>query len=270
MVGFAVIVGAMLARSDMVAQQLPNLLFGFSTGFLLSAAAMAINDYYDREIDALNEPNRPIPSGAVQPEEALLVALFLTLFGLMTAFLTAPIPNWRCLALAASSWTIVILYVTKGKGTGLFGNFLVSLCIAVPFIYGSFVLGKSMLPTTSLFISMVFLSNTGREVTKGIVDVQGDKENNIKTIAVLYGARKAAFAAAIFYLSAVALTPLPWLYGIVSFWFIPFVILTDLGLILASLLLVLNPSRENARRIKSRNLFWFLSGLIAFIAGALG
>lgn len=270
MMGFAVIVGAALAGKETFFQQLQNLLFGFSTGFFLTAAAMTINDYYDREIDAINEPKRPIPSGAVSAKEVLVFAFLLTAIGLASALATAVAPNWQCLAIASVSWVIVISYVTKGKSTGLPGNLLVSTCIAVPFIYGSFVVGKGFLPSTSLFVAMVFLANTGREITKGIVDVQGDRENNVRTVAVVYGERKAAVVAAIFYLSAVSLTPLPWLLGIVHFWFLPFVVLTDMGLILASILLLLNPSRENARRIKNRNLFWFFTGLLAFILGTFG
>lgn len=270
MMGVAVVVGAALAEKEVLFQQLQNLLFGFSTSFLLTAAAMAINDYYDREIDAVNEPKRPIPSGAVSPNEALVFASVLTFIGLTAALLTEVTPNWQCLAIAFVSWVIVILYVTKGKSTGLPGNLLVSTCITVPFIYGSFVIGEDFLRATGIFVAIVFLSNTGREVTKGIVDVQGDKENNIRTIAVLYGERKAAVVAAIFYLSAVSLTPLPWFLGIVSFWFLPFVVLTAMGLVLASVLLLSNPSRENARRIKNRTLFWFFIGLLAFIIGTLG
>ncbi len=261
MVGFAVIVGIALAGKEMLFQQLQNLLFGFSTGFFLTGAAMAINDYYDREIDAVNEPKRPIPSGTVSPNEALVFTFILTIIGLIAALLTGRTPNLPCLIIASTSWLIVILYVTKGKSTGLFGNLLVSTCVVVPFVYGSFVVGKEFLPATSVFVAIVFLSNTGREVTKGIVDVQGDKENRIRTVAVLYGEQKAAVVAVIFYISAVSLTPLPWLLGVVSFWFLPFVLLTDMGLVLASILLLLNPSRENARRIKNRTLFWLFTGL---------
>jgi len=268
MMGFAVIVGVTLAGKEMLFQQPQNLLLGFVTGFLLTGAAMAINDYYDREIDAVNEPRRPIPSGAVSPNEALLFASFLTFIGLTAALLTGLPPNWQCLTIAFVSWVIVVLYVTRGKSTGFPGNLLVSVCVTVPFIYGGFVVGKGFLITTSVFVAMVFLSNTGREITKGIVDVQGDKKANIRTIAVLHGERKAAAVAAIFHLSAVSLTPLPWLLGIVTLWFLPFVVLTDMGLVLASTLLLSNPSRENARRIKNRNLFWFFSGLLAFIAGS--
>ncbi|UCE96835.1 MAG: UbiA family prenyltransferase [Candidatus Bathyarchaeota archaeon] len=267
MMGFAVIVGAALAARAAVFQQSQNLVLGFITGFSLTGAAMAINDYYDRGIDAINEPKRPIPSGKVTPKETLSFALCMTIIGLVAALVTSPIPNWQCLVIAVVSWTIVVLYVTKGKSTGLPGNLLVSTCITIPFAYGSFVIGRGLLVTTGVFLALVFLSNTGREITKGIVDLQGDKESNIKTVAVLYGERNAAVVAVIFYLSAVSLTPLPWLVEIVTFWYLPFVILTDIGLILASISLLSNYSRENARRIKNRNLFWFFVALLAFLAG---
>jgi 4-hydroxybenzoate polyprenyltransferase len=105
------------------------------------------------------------------------------------------------------------------------------------------------------------------EITKGIVDVQGDKAKNIQTLAVRYGERNAAIAATIFFLSAVFLTPIPRLLNLVSLWFIPFVTVTDFGLATSSFLLLKNYSRENARKIKNTVLLWFIVGLLAFIVG---
>lgn len=270
MIGVAVIVGAALtgalAGKEMFLQQLQELFLGFTTGFFLTGATMSINDYYDREVDAINEPKRPIPSGLISPNEALAFASFLTII----AFATASLTNWKCLIVAIVAWLVFVLYQAKGKRMGLLGNLMVSVCIAMPFIYGSFVAERELVATTSIFVAIVFLSNTGREITKGIVDIQGDKASNIKTIAVLYGEHKAAVAATIFYLSAVSLTPLPWLLRIVSVWFLPFVVLTDIGLVSTSLSLLLDHSRENARRTKNRNFLWFSTGLLAFIAGTLG
>jgi geranylgeranylglycerol-phosphate geranylgeranyltransferase len=121
-----------------------------------------------------------------------------------------------------------------------------------------------------LFASMAFLSNTGREITKGIVDVQGDKTANVKTVAVRYGEKNAAIAAASFYMLAVLLSPIPWLLGLVSFWFIPLVLITDIGLTASSILLLKDYSRENARKTKNNVLLWFVFGLLAFIVGAVG
>jgi len=264
MMGFAVIVGAALAAGTEITDWWRNLFLGFLTGFTLTGASMVINDYYDREIDAINEPQRPIPSGAVTPSQALGFALALTIVGFLAAFTT----NLECLALAIISWLISVSYVTLGKRTGLFGNFLVSACVSVPFIYGNFTVEKLNL-AVFLFAAMAFLSNTGREITKGIVDVEGDKAKNIGTLAVKFGSRRAAWGAAIFYLAAVALSPLPVIFKLVSLWFVPFVLITDFGLIFSSISLLRDYSRENSRKVKNMVLIWFIFGLLAFIFGAL-
>ena len=261
MMGFAVIVGASLVSP---LNFTINLLLGFTTSFSLTAASMAINDYYDREIDAINEPNRPIPRGDVSPKEALMFAVALSTIGLIAAFET----NMPSLLVAVTALIISISYITKGKGTGLPGNFLVSATVVIPFIYGGLTVGQ-IETSTLLFVAIAFLSNTGREVTKGIVDVEGDRSHKIRTIAVTYGERTAAAAAVVFSFLAVCLSPLPWLWGLVSDWFLPPVILTDIGMLVSSILLLRNYSRKNAKRTKNLSLIWFTTGLLAFILGKM-
>jgi len=268
MMGFAVIVGAALATKSVstITREWQNSLYGFMTGFMLTAASMTINDYYDREIDAVNEPNRPIPSSAVKPQEALTFALALTVIGLIAAFLT----GYFCLITAVAAWIVFVAYTTVGKRSGLPGNFLVSICVAIPLIYGSIVATNAVQPNVSLFALIAFLSNTGREITKGIVDVKGDQSRHVKTLAVRYGEKLASAAAAAFYLLAVLLSPIPLFLGLVSIWFIPLVAITDLGLVASSILLLRDYSRGNARKIKNMVLLWLSIGLLAFIAGAVG
>ncbi|MBS7620508.1 geranylgeranylglycerol-phosphate geranylgeranyltransferase [Candidatus Bathyarchaeota archaeon] len=264
MMGFAVIVGAAIANSKALANPSGSLIYGFFTGFLLTAAAMAINDYYDREIDTINEPSRPIPSNVVKPNEALVFAFLLTVLGLAAAAVSI-----LCFLTALTFWLLSVIYATVGKRTGLLGNFLVSACVSAPFIYGSLAVTGNIELNILIFVLMVFLSNTGREITKGIVDVEGDKMRNVKTLAVRLGSQKAAITATIFYLTAVALSPLPSVLNLVTFWFIPLVAVTDAGLVASSIMLLMNCSRENARKAKKQVLAWFLVGLIAFIVGSL-
>lgn len=262
MMGFAVMVGASLVCHLNLSINLP---LGFITSFTLTAASMAINDYYDRDIDAINEPQRPIPSGAISPKEALFFALALSIIGFTAAFRT----NMECLMVAVIAWIVSVTYVTGGKRTGLPGNLLVSTCVVIPFIYGGFVVERPEL-TTTIFVAIAFLSNTGREVAKDIVDVEGDKSQNIKTIPVLYGERAAAVVSSIFFILAVALSPLPWLLKLVFPWFLPLVILTDAGLVWSSFSLVRDHSRNNARKVKNLVLIWFVTGLLSFVAGSIG
>ena len=265
MMGFAVLVGAVLADPQFFNAEWLGVVYGFVTGFMLTAAAMTINDYYDRVIDAINEPTRPIPSGTVSEKQALGFVFVLSVIGFAFAYLT----SYLCLVVAIISWVVVVAYVTIGKRSGLPGNFLVSTCVAIPFIYGSITVLNNVQLSVLLFTLMAFLSNTGREITKGIVDVKGDSAEGIKTLAVRYGEKSAAVVAAIFYVSAVALTPIPPLLNLVSVWFIPIVLVTDIGLVASSALLLKNPSRENARKIKNLILLLFVIGLLAYVFGVL-
>jgi len=265
MMGFAVIVGVVLVRGYGGAVLGMNLVYGFVTGFTLTAASMAINDYYDRQIDAVNERHRPIPSGLIKPEAALVFALGLTVVGFAAAYFS----NAFCFVTAIVAWGVFVLYTTVGKRSGLPGNFLVSLCVTIPFIYGSVAVTQTAELNVLLFASMAFLSNTGREITKGIVDVAGDGAHGVKTLAVRFGERTAAVAAMSFCVAAVVLSPLPWLLNLVSLWFIPPVVITDVGLLVSSVILLRNHSRENARKVKKIMLLWFMFGLLAFVLGTV-
>jgi len=273
MMGFAVIVGATLASPNVLTTLWQNFVYGFLTGFMLTAASMAINDYFDREIDAINEPNRPIPSGLIKPKEALAFAFILTVIGFTAALANSYLTNLKsisCFLVAIIAWIIFVAYTTVGKRSGLPGNFLVSICVSIPFIYGSYTVAGTIETNVLIFAFMVFLSNTGREITKGIVDAQGDRMQNVKTLAVRYGEKRAAVVAASFYISAVSLSPIPWfLPNPVSFWYIPFVAVTDFGLVASSFMLLNDYSRENARKVKNIALLWFIFGLLAFVVGVL-
>ena len=261
---FAVLVGASLTGISNL--HWLNLVYGAVTAFTLCGASMAVNDYHDYDIDKINEPQRPIPSGAVSLKAALVFTGFLTVVGLASALIISV----YCLLFALAAWVIMVAYVTVGKRTGFAGNLLVSACVAAPFLYGSLVAVNLIESNILLFASMAFLSNTGREIAKGIVDVQGDSSHKIKTLAVSFGERKAALAAAVFFIFAVCLSPIPLIYNLVSIWFIPFVLVTDVGLVWCSAQLIRNPSRENARQIKKIVLFLFVFGLLSFIFGKFG
>jgi len=240
-----------------------NILLSFTTGFAFLAAANAINDYSDRDIDAINEPARPIPSGIIRPKEALICASILSAVGFATAFLTSVL----CLFIATLGWILSMFYVHKGKRTGLLGNFIVSVCIAFPFIYGGFVVKRELNIILIVYAIIAFLSNMGREITKGVVDIEGDRLNGIKTTAVLYGSRTAAVTAVFFYFASITFSFFPWILRKVSALYLPLVVLADGGFVLSSFSLLLDHSRKNAKRVKRLVLVWMVIGLLAFVVG---
>ena len=263
MVGVAIIVGAVITGGINILDNLIILIYSFLTGFTLTGASMAINDYYDRKIDAINEPKRPIPSGRISPESAVFFTAILSVIGLAS--------SWQisigAFIVALFAWAIMMAYSMWGKKTGFLGNLMVSTCIALPFIYGGLLSGRI---TASLSFSLLaFLSNTGREITKGIVDIQGDKAAGIRTIAVTRGATRAADIATLFFIAAVASSVIPVYLDLVSFWYIPFVLTTDIGLIMSSYQIIADPSRKTSRKIKTRILYLMIIGLLGFAAGSL-
>ncbi|HUV33809.1 MAG TPA: UbiA family prenyltransferase [Candidatus Desulfaltia sp.] len=263
MLGLAIIVGAAITGgAGILGEPLP-LLYAFITGWALTGASMAVNDYYDRDIDAVNEPGRPIPSGRVTPGEALSLTAVLSIAGLTTSYLVSP----QAFAVAGFSWVVMMMYSAWGKRTGFPGNLMVSTCIALPFVYGGVLTGN--LTVSLSFSLMAFLSNTGREVAKGIVDVEGDRSAGVRTVAVSRGAGTASRVAAAFFVAAAASSVVPVYLGLVSLWYVPFVAATDLGLVHGAVSLVRGPSRENSRRVKNRVLYLMLVGLVGFAAGSL-
>src|SRR5438132_8241684 len=130
MIGLGVVIGEAIGVG-----KLPGLreaVFGFLTASLMMAGTMVANDVYDVEIDRVNSPGRPLPSGRVNTREAIVLAVVLSvaaigfsaLLGLWT-FLTA------FLALA-----LMIYYNTRGKKTGLIGKAVVSFNVAVTVFFG--------------------------------------------------------------------------------------------------------------------------------------
>jgi len=261
MIGFSVIVGEIIATPIFSGQAA---LYGFLTGFLLLAASMVLNDYSDRDVDAINEPERPIPSGNVKPTQAMSFAVALCALGFLSASQTGV---WT-LIVAGFSMVVAAAYNFKFKKTGLPGNALVSANVALPFIYGGLVVGRQ----TSLlliFAVLAFISSMGREVVKGIVDATGDAAKGIQSVAVKMGNEYAAKQGAALFLMAVALSVVPIVLSAVSNYYIPLVIISDIGFALTSYSIVTNPSARNAKRNKKYALLWMLFGLLAFVFGAL-
>jgi len=268
MVGFAVIIGEIMVHKTIFVA--PTVL-GFITGFSITGASMASNDYWDQSVDKVNSPNRPLPSGRVQPKEAIILTMILSTIGLAVSFLTN---SGLTLSVASLGLVMFLLYNYRLKQLGLVGNLLVSVSISLPLVYGGIMVPgqtQSMDRYYALcfFEAMIFMSNTGREVNKGITDVEGDKVRVISTIAMKHGDRIAALLSGSLYLAAVAISPLPWLLGQVSWPYLILVAAADSGLAMSAFMLFRDYSRENALKVKKMVLLWMVIGLVSFVAGAL-
>jgi len=99
--------------------------------------------------------------------------------------------------------------------------------------------------------------------------VEGDSLRGVRSVARIKGAHVAARLGAAFYISAVALSPLPYLLSLVSWIYLPLVAAADLGFIYSAILILKNYDQRSALKVKRMTLAWMLLALIAFIAGSL-
>jgi geranylgeranylglycerol-phosphate geranylgeranyltransferase len=259
MMGFAVLVGEFMTLG--LAVPAYSAMVGFLVGFSLVAGSMAVNDILDAEIDQINIPSRPIPSGRVSKTEAAAFATITLTVGLFSAFALSTIN----LLIAILAVTLMFYYNRFGKKTGLPGNAAVSANLAIPFIFGGAVGGISSI--LYVFALMAFLAGMGREVIKGMADIVGDSKRGVRTLAVSKGLGIASKTGALFFVVAVLLSAIPITLKMVSWLYVPIVLACDLGFLYSAYSIVKDPSPKNALRSKNHALVWMLLGLIAFIAG---
>jgi len=260
MIGLGVVIGEAIGIG--VLPGIREAVFGFLTASLMMAGTMVANDVYDVEIDRVNSPQRPLPSGTVKTRDAAALAVALSAVAIGFAAL---LNLWTFLT-ALLALALMIYYNTRGKKTGLVGNAVVSFNVALPFFYGGLAV-NSIRPLLFIFSVVAFFANFGREVAKGIVDVKGDSLRQVRTLAVVRGAKSAAFAAAGLFVTAVLFSFLPPFLESISWLYFPPVILADVGFLYSAYKLVGNQSPENVRAVKGHVLVWMLLGLVGFLLG---
>lgn len=136
MIGFAVIVGEFVSKPPQIL--VGQSVLGFLTGFFICAYSMAANDIYDVEVDKVNQPARPIPSGRMSTHTANRLSMLVLLVGMACSVLSL---NPFAVAIAAGYAFISWLYSYSAKKEGFGGNLIVASSLAIPFIYGGVVSG---------------------------------------------------------------------------------------------------------------------------------
>ena len=175
---------------------------------LAAASANAWNDYRDIDIDRINQPQRPLPSGMVSLRAALIFSIVLATLSIVLAALISPI----ALAIAVGSIILLYVYSVWLKSTVLLGNATVALISALSPIFGGVAAGNA---GPSLWLgAIVFVGIFAREVLKTLADYEGDNAHNVRTISTAVGPR-AARTVFFFLLGATAIVMMaPYLAGL--------------------------------------------------------
>ncbi len=169
------------------------------SGPLLAGYTQTLNDFYDREIDAINEPYRPIPSGAISIPQVIAQILILLFSGLIIAFLLDlwaghSFPSVGCVAILGTF--LAYIYSApplKLKQNGWLGNYALGASyIALPWWAGHALFGQ--LNGTIIILTLFYsLAGLGIAVVNDFKSVEGDRQLGLKSLPVMFGVTTAAW-----------------------------------------------------------------------------
>ncbi|KAG6744265.1 hypothetical protein POTOM_052981 [Populus tomentosa] len=167
------------------------------SGPLLTGYTQTINDYYDREIDAINEPYRPIPSGVISENEVItqiwiLLLGGLGLAGLLDVWAGHDFPIVFYLALGGS----LISYIysappLKLKQNGWIGNYALGASyISLPWWAGQALFG-TLTPDIIVLTLLYSIAGLGIAIVNDFKSIEGDRLLGLQSLPVAFGAETA-------------------------------------------------------------------------------
>jgi chlorophyll/bacteriochlorophyll a synthase len=173
------------------------------SGPLMTGYTQTLNDFYDREIDAINEPYRPIPSGAISVPQVIaqILVLLFSSFGLaylLDLWAGHDFPSVTCLTFGGAF--LAYIYSApplKLKQNGWIGNYaLGSSYIALPWWAGHALFGQ--LNWTIGILTLIYsMAGLGIAIVNDFKSIEGDRALGLKSLPVMFGINKAAWICAI-------------------------------------------------------------------------
>jgi geranylgeranylglycerol-phosphate geranylgeranyltransferase len=222
---------------------------------------MIFNDYFDLEVDRINAPDRPIPSGLLTEPEVIAFGSITAALALATAAFIHPV----VLLLSLVTWILGFLYNWKLKAAGLAGNLIVAASVAMTFLIGGISVGQAVNPMVWIFSLIAFTLDLGEEIAGDAMDMEGDQKRGSRSIAILHGKKTALRISSALFGIMICLTLIPAAMGETSagYW-LPIAAMD--GLILFFAVRLNRSLSPQAGRSAMRGLYLSASlGLIAFL-----
>lgn len=227
-------------------------IFGFETVILIffsmsliTSAGFAVNDYFDRESDAVIKPKRPIPAGSLSLKQVVAAAIILFALGLSLAVLI----NLLSFVILLIDSVLLLLYSAFVKRkSGFAANVLVGLLVGTAFIYGEAAVANTI-SIISLSLYPIACGTIGGNVLRDILSLEGDTKSGYPTLPQKIGNSKSAKIAAFFFITTGVLAPLPYALGKFTMYYLPLILLWSIILIYSSVRLVISAATiENVRK----------------------
>ena len=168
------------------------------SGPLVCGTSQAVNDWFDRHVDAINEPNRPIPSGRVPGRWGLYIAILWTLLSLIVAALIGPVVFWAAVFGLAAAWAYSAPPF-RLKANGWWGNSAVGLCYeGLPWFTGAAALLGGFPPWPILALALLYsIGAHGIMTLNDFKSVAGDTRMGVRSLPVQLGVAGAARVACV-------------------------------------------------------------------------
>ena len=204
-----------VSAGEPVAVRWPVILAGVAlAGPLVCATSQAANDWYDRHVDAINEPGRPIPSGRIPGRWGLYIALVWTALSLELAAALGPAVLGAALVGLALAWAYSAP-PARLKRNGWLGNAAVALCYeGLPWFTGAAVMTGTAPGWPIVILAAVYsVGAHGIMTLNDFKSVEGDRTMGIDSLPVLLGVDRAARLAC-----AVMIAPQIAVIGLLLLW----------------------------------------------------
>ena len=171
------------------------------TGPLASGTCQMLNDYFDRDLDEINEPNRPIPGGAMSLKNATILIAIWSVLSVITGYLIHPLIGLY-VVIGIINAHLYSANPIKLKKRLWAGNIIVAISyLIIPWIAGEIAYSQTFTLSSlqpSLIVAGLFtLSSTGTMTINDFKSIEGDRQNGIRTLPVVFGETKAALIAAV-------------------------------------------------------------------------
>ena len=170
---------------------------GLVMAAVLNAASNALNQIYDLEIDRINKPRRPLPSGRLSIQEAWRFTLAAYAVALVLAWIVAPAGRHECFWIVLVATVITVLYSAppfRTKRLGIWANLTIAIPRGVLLKVAGWSAVKTIAGTEPWFIGAIFgLFLLGASTTKDFADMEGDARGGCRTLPIIYGVRRAAW-----------------------------------------------------------------------------
>ena len=170
---------------------------GLVMAAVLNAASNALNQIYDLDIDRINKPRRPLPSGRLSLADAWSFTIATYAAALVLAWLVAPGGRHECFWIVVIATTITILYSVppfRTKRLGIWANLTIAIPRGVLLKVAGWSAVKTIYGVEPWFIGAIFgLFLLGASTTKDFADMEGDERGGCRTLPIIYGVKRAAW-----------------------------------------------------------------------------